>query len=115
MNRSRSDSTAINIQPESSSLRSKHAAAKGEAYQVMRVIASDPKHDHDKGAGVKNGVAVLEFILRLGATAAALGATVAMASSEQTLPCFTQFFQFSAGYDDLPTFTYVHVCFLIIN
>ncbi|XP_004292551.1 PREDICTED: casparian strip membrane protein 1-like [Fragaria vesca subsp. vesca] len=115
MNRSRSDSTAINIQPESSSSRSKQAAAKGEAYQVMRVLASDPKHDHDKGAGVKKGVAVLDFILRLGATAAALGATVAMASSEQTLPFFTQFFQFSAGYDDLPTFTFFVIAMAIVS
>ncbi|PRQ24909.1 putative casparian strip membrane protein [Rosa chinensis] len=65
----------------------------------MRVLAADPKHDHDKGAGMKKGVAVIDFILRLGATAAALGATVTMASSEQTLPFFTQFFQFQAGYE----------------
>ncbi|KAM5562484.1 hypothetical protein ABKV19_017621 [Rosa sericea] len=114
MNRSRSDSTAINIQPESSSRR-KQVAAKGEAYHVMRVLAADPKHDHDKGAGLKKGVAVIDFILRLGATAAALGATVAMASSEQTLPFLTQFFQFQAGYDDLPTFTFFVIAMAIVS
>ncbi|KAK9944129.1 hypothetical protein M0R45_009711 [Rubus argutus] len=113
MNRSRSDSTAINIQSESSS-RSK-AAAKGEAYDVMRVLAADPKHDHEKGAGWKKGVAVLDFILRLGATAAALGATVAMYSSQQTLPFFTQFFLFSAGYDDLPTFMFFVIAMAIVS
>ncbi|PRQ19405.1 putative casparian strip membrane protein [Rosa chinensis] len=105
----RSDSAPmIGIHRESSSSRSK-VAAKGEAYHVMRVLAADPKHDHVKGAGWKKGVAVLDFILRLGATAAALGAALTMASSEQTLPFFTQFFQFSAGYDDMPTFMYVDV------
>ncbi|PQQ12568.1 casparian strip membrane protein 1 [Prunus yedoensis var. nudiflora] len=49
---------------------------------------------------------IFNFILRLGATAAALGAAITMGSSEQTLLFSTQFFQFQASYDDLPTFTY---------
>ncbi|KAK9928495.1 hypothetical protein M0R45_025628 [Rubus argutus] len=111
----RSDSAPINIHSESSLSRSK-VAAKGEAYHVMRVLAADPKHDHERGAGWKKGVAVLlDFILRLGATAAALGATVTMSSSEQTLPFFTQFFQFSAGYDDMPTFAFFVVAMAIVS
>ncbi|KAM5573991.1 casparian strip membrane protein 1-like [Rosa sericea] len=111
----RSDSAPmIGTHTGSSSSRSK-VAAKGEAYHVMRVLAADPKHDHDKGAGWKKGVAVLDFILRLGATAAALGAAVTMASSEQTLPFFTQFFQFSAGYDDMPTFTFFVIAMAIVS
>ncbi|KAL6183888.1 hypothetical protein ACLB2K_045298 [Fragaria x ananassa] len=111
----RSDSAPmISTHAESSSSRRK-AAHKDEAYHVMRVLAADPKHDHNKGAGWKKGVAVLDFILRLGATAAALGATVTMASSEQTLPFFTQFFQFSAGYDDMPTFTFFVIAMAIVS
>ncbi|KAJ6914608.1 hypothetical protein NC651_016782 [Populus alba x Populus x berolinensis] len=30
-----------------------------------------------------------------------------MGTSGETLPFFTQFFQFQASYDDLPTFQYV--------
>ncbi|KAJ6924075.1 hypothetical protein NC652_017395 [Populus alba x Populus x berolinensis] len=30
-----------------------------------------------------------------------------MGTSDETLPFFTQFFQFQASYDDLPTFQYV--------
>lgn len=55
--------------------------------------------------GYKRGLAVFDVVLRLAGVATALGATVAMASTDQTLPFFTQFFQFKASYDDLPAFT----------
>lgn len=58
-------------------------------------------------AGYKRGAAIFDLILRISAVAAALAATVTMATTEQTLPFFTQFFQFQASYDDLPTFTSV--------
>lgn len=57
-------------------------------------------------AGMKRGVAIIDFVVRLFALAAVLVATVAMGTTEQTLPFFTQFFQFQAKYYDLPTFTY---------
>lgn len=63
-------------------------------------------HKHETKGGWKKGIAILDFILRLGATAAALGAAASMGNSEETLPFFTQFFQFQASYDDLPTFMY---------
>jgi len=49
----------------------------------------------------------MDFILRLGAIAAALGAAATMGTSDQTLPFFTQFFQFEASYDSFTTFQYV--------
>ncbi|KAL2323054.1 hypothetical protein Fmac_027433 [Flemingia macrophylla] len=57
--------------------------------------------------GWKKGVAIMDFILRLGAIAAALGAAATMGTSDQTLPFFTQFFQFEASYDSFTTFQYV--------
>lgn len=60
-----------------------------------------------RAAGYKRGAAIFDLILRISAVAAALAATVTMATTEQTLPFFTQFFQFQASYDDLPTFTSV--------
>ncbi|KAG9159110.1 hypothetical protein Leryth_017564 [Lithospermum erythrorhizon] len=61
-----------------------------------------------KGAvgGYKKGVAIFDLILRLSAVATAIGAVATMANTEETLPFFTQFFQFQASYDDLPTFTF---------
>ena len=53
--------------------------------------------------GWKKGTAIMDFILRLGAIAAALGAA-AMATSDEVLPFFTQFFQFEASYDSFTTF-----------
>ncbi|KAH0976659.1 hypothetical protein GBA52_026378 [Prunus armeniaca] len=83
------DSTTINI-PES---RNK-TVAKGETPYV-RIQAAHPMHDQ-KG-GWKKGISIFDFILRLGTTAAALGAAIAMGSSEQTLPFFTQFFVIGMG------------------
>ena len=57
--------------------------------------------------GWKKGVAIMDFILRLGAIAAALGAAATMGTSDQTLPFFTQFFQFEASYDSFTSFQYV--------
>ena len=57
--------------------------------------------------GWKKGVAIMDFILRLGAIAAALGAAVTMANADQILPFFTQFLQFEAAYDSFSAFQYV--------
>jgi len=54
--------------------------------------------------GMKKGIAILDFILRLGAIGAALGACVIMGTNEQILPFFTQFLQFHAQWDDFPMF-----------
>ncbi|GAB4833343.1 hypothetical protein Ancab_031587 [Ancistrocladus abbreviatus] len=61
--------------------------------------------------GVNRGIGVVDFIVRLCAIAAALGATIAMGTTQETLPFFTQFFQFQASYNDLSTFTF----FVIAN
>lgn len=53
----------------------------------------------------KKGTAIFDFVLRLCAAAAAFAAASVMGYTEQTLPFFTQFFQFHAQYNDLPTFT----------
>ncbi|KAL0309493.1 UNVERIFIED_CONTAM: Casparian strip membrane protein 1 [Sesamum radiatum] len=62
--------------------------------------------DNAKAAAYKRGVAIFDLILRVSAAVAALAATITMGTTEQTLPFFTQFFQFQASYDDLPTFTF---------
>jgi len=89
-------STTIDV-PESSNV------AKGKA------IAVAPP----RPGGWKKGVAIMDFILRLGAIAAALGAAATMGTSDQTLPFFTQFFQFEASYDSFTTFQYVTTVFYI--
>lgn len=57
--------------------------------------------------GWKKGVAIFDFVLRLAALGAALGATATMGTTDETLPFFTQFFQFQAEYDDFEVFMYV--------
>ncbi|GKA05383.1 casparian strip membrane protein 1 [Tanacetum coccineum] len=72
---------------------------------VVQVVQSKQKD------GYKRGLAVFDVVLRIAGIATALGAAIAMGSTDQTLPFFTQFFQFKAEYDDLPAFTF----FVIAN
>ncbi|KAL2229286.1 casparian strip membrane protein 1 [Sesamum indicum] len=79
------------------------------------LAAPVPADHHAKAAGNKRGVAIFDLILRISAAAAALGATIAMGTAEQTLPFFTQFFQFQASYDDLPTFSFFVIAMAIVT
>ncbi|XP_021740824.1 casparian strip membrane protein 2-like [Chenopodium quinoa] len=88
------ESSTIHIQEPKSEPRGKSGAMK-----AVKVMGSG-------GGAVNRGLAVFDFILRLAALAAALGAAIAMGTSDQTLNFFTQFFQFHARYDDLPAFSF---------
>nr|GME11215.1 casparian strip membrane protein 2-like [Ipomoea batatas] len=80
---------------------------KQEKGSIIATTKATPLHPQvGGGGGWRRGVAVLDFILRLCALVAALAAAVTMATSDQSLPFFSQFFQFQASYDDLPAFPY---------
>ncbi|GFZ20222.1 uncharacterized protein family [Actinidia rufa] len=96
----KSDETTIPIRESKS----------GKSNYAPTIVATTKATVEAKG-GWKRGVAIFDFILRLCAIAAALAATTTMGTTEQTLPFFTQFFQFQASYDDLPTFSF----FVIAN
>ncbi|CAI0391408.1 unnamed protein product [Linum tenue] len=96
-------STTIDITEETS------AVAKGKAPLIATTTYSDGSK------GYKKGIAIFDFLLRLGAIVAALAAAGTMGSSEQTLPFFTQFFQFRASYDDLPTFQFFVIAMSIVG
>ncbi|XP_066319527.1 casparian strip membrane protein 3-like [Miscanthus floridulus] len=57
------------------------------------------------------GLAVLDLILRFVAVIATVGSAIAMGTTNQTLPFFTQFLRFKAQYSDLPTLTF----FVVVN
>ncbi|KAJ6425600.1 hypothetical protein OIU84_026219 [Salix udensis] len=94
-----SESTAVDM-PESSSV------SKGKAPLIAAPM--------NKKGGYKKGVAIFDFILRLAAIATALAAAASMGTSDETLPFFTQFFQFQASYDDLPTFQFFVIAMAIV-
>lgn len=61
-----------------------------------------------RGRAATRGLAVLDLILRSVAVVATVGSAIAMGTTNQTLPFFTQFLRFKAQYSDLPTLTYAH-------
>ncbi|KAK8542112.1 hypothetical protein V6N13_137320 [Hibiscus sabdariffa] len=95
-----SDHAAIDV-PESS------AAVKGKA----PLIGSQ----REQKRGINKGLGIADFLLRLGAITSALAAAATMGTSDQTLPFFTQFFQFEASYDDLPTFMFFVIAMGLIS
>ncbi|KAG4395963.1 hypothetical protein AAZX31_19G075000 [Glycine max] len=104
-----------------------HHKMKSEVSAVTRVV--DKNKGIDKGKGVtwavsvsekdsfsstkaapfsrwKKGIAVTDFVLRLGAIGAAMGSAVTMGTNEEQLPFFTQFLQFHAQWSDFPVFQF---------
>ncbi|XP_045809175.1 casparian strip membrane protein 2-like [Trifolium pratense] len=65
--------------------------------------------------GWKKGISIMDFILRLGAIAASFGAAITMATSDQILPFFTQFFQFEASYDSFSTFQFFVIAMAFVG
>ncbi|KAM6595716.1 hypothetical protein CsatA_006240 [Cannabis sativa] len=74
-------------------------------------VVSNKKVTIARRVGWKKGIAIFDFVLRLCAAAAAFAASVAAAQAEEILPFFTQFLQFHAEYNDLPTLQF----FVIAN
>ncbi|QCD90411.1 hypothetical protein DEO72_LG4g1366 [Vigna unguiculata] len=56
--------------------------------------------------GVRRGLSIMDFILRIVAAVATLGAALAMATTNETLPFATQFIKFRAQFDDLPSLVF---------
>ncbi|CAA7026765.1 unnamed protein product [Microthlaspi erraticum] len=98
----KSDSIAVDVPAESSS------AIKGKA--PLLGLA----RGHTGSGGYKRGLSIFDFLLRLGAIVAALAAAATMGTSDETLPFFTQFLQFQASYDDLPTFQFFVIAIAIV-
>ncbi|KAE8718980.1 Casparian strip membrane protein 1 [Hibiscus syriacus] len=94
------DHSAINV-PESS------AVEKGKAPLIATA--------REEKSGFKKGLGIADFLLRLGAIIAALAAAATMGTSDETLPFFTQFFQFEASYDDLPTFMFFVIAMALVG
>ncbi|XP_061370704.1 casparian strip membrane protein 5-like [Gastrolobium bilobum] len=70
---------------------------------------------HPRPAGWKKGIAIADFVLRLGAIGAAIGSAVIMGTNEEQLPFFTQFLQFHAEWNDFPIFQFLVVANGIIS
>ncbi|CAN1848228.1 Casparian strip membrane protein 6 [Linum perenne] len=77
---------------------------------IGAVELGEGKGSSTSKAGVKRGVAALDFILRLVAFVGTLGSAIMMATTNETLPFVTQFIRFRAEYNDLPTFTVFRGC-----
>ncbi|KAF3638785.1 Casparian strip membrane protein 3 [Capsicum annuum] len=66
-------------------------------------------------SGVNRGMSILELFIRIITIIATLGSAIAMGTTNETLPFFTQFVRFKAKYNDLPTFTFFVVANAIVS
>ncbi|KAJ4885797.1 Casparian strip membrane protein 2 [Raphanus sativus] len=101
----KNESTIIDVPAESSS------AMKGSA----PLIGMAKDHTTSDSGGYKRGLSIFDFFLRLAAIIASSVAAGTMFTSDETLPFFTQFLQFQAGYDDLPTFQFFVIAMSMIS
>ncbi|KDP39843.1 hypothetical protein JCGZ_04188 [Jatropha curcas] len=95
------EEATITIQDTKTDPKSKGKAIAG----ATGLVTSKATYMQQKG-GWKKGAAIFDFVLRLCAITAGLAATSIMGTTEQSLPFFTQFFQFHAEYDDIETFRF---------
>ncbi|XP_042496637.1 casparian strip membrane protein 1-like [Macadamia integrifolia] len=80
---------------------------RGETSTLIAANASSPM--------MNKGISILDFILRIVAVIGTLASAIAMGTTNETLPFFTQFIQFRAQYSDLPTFTFFVVANAIVS
>ncbi|KAL4385748.1 hypothetical protein GQ457_15G028360 [Hibiscus cannabinus] len=97
--------TSINI----ADTKSKSKGKAPLSISSKTVIEPSPKR------GVKKGLAIGDFVLRLCAMAATTGAAVTVGNAQQTLPFFTQFFQFQAQFNDIPTLVFFMIACAIVT
>ncbi|KAG6604335.1 hypothetical protein SDJN03_04944, partial [Cucurbita argyrosperma subsp. sororia] len=96
------ESSAINVASETT-----NSGPIGKKKSTTPLLAAEVPIRPDRGTHrMKRGLAIFDIVLRIGALSSALAAAATMGTSGQTLPFFTQFFQFEASYDDLPTFQF---------
>ncbi|KAK6779344.1 hypothetical protein RDI58_021528 [Solanum bulbocastanum] len=110
----KSESTNIEM-GESSKLERKLGKAPLLGSPSHAISSKVPIVANNKKVGnYKKGISIFDLILRIASVATSIGAAVGMATAGETLPFFTQFFQFEAGYDDLPTFTFFVIAMSIV-
>ncbi|KAK8504865.1 hypothetical protein V6N12_033116 [Hibiscus sabdariffa] len=97
--------TSINI----ADTKSKSKGKAPLSISSKAVIEPPPKR------GVKKGLAIGDFVLRLCAMGATTGAAVTVGNAQQTLPFFTQFFQFQAQFNDIPTLVFFIIACAIVT
>ncbi|KAK1274767.1 hypothetical protein QJS04_geneDACA011723 [Acorus gramineus] len=99
-----SSSTAINVGDKAG------AGDKGKA-PLVPLPAAAPKATlfgpaKAMGTWRRRVSSVFDFILRVIAIGAILAAIITMVTTDETLPFFTQLFQFHASYDQMPAFMF---------
>ncbi|BFG38549.1 casparian strip membrane protein 1 [Prunus yedoensis var. nudiflora] len=99
------DSTTIDVPHH-------EASGGGGASKGKGAILTVPARQ-EKG-GMRRGMAIIDVVLRIGAIMAALAAAAIMGTSDQNLPFFTQFFQFEASYDDMPSFQFFLIAMSLV-
>ncbi|KAG0459632.1 hypothetical protein HPP92_022760 [Vanilla planifolia] len=101
-------STAIAIGNGSSGAGTRDIAPPPAAVRPRRsLFARFLRRETKTRGGWKRGLAIFDFLLRILAIAALVAAAILMGTDDDTLPFFTEDYQFSANFADLPAFTFL--------
>ncbi|BAS80881.1 casparian strip membrane protein 4 [Oryza sativa Japonica Group] len=73
--------------------------------EASRTAARTVVSGSSRGGAASRALSVADLILRVVAVVAIVDSAIAMGTTNQTLPFFTQFLRFKAQYSDLPTLT----------
>ncbi|CAI9752708.1 unnamed protein product [Fraxinus pennsylvanica] len=77
--------------------------------------AGEPPKDDAPKTAENRGISILDLIMRIVAIIGTLGSAIAMGTTNESLPFFTQFIRFRAEYNDLPAFRYFVVANSIVT
>ncbi|XP_071913216.1 casparian strip membrane protein 1-like [Coffea arabica] len=82
-------------------------------------VSPEPEVDEESNesapkAGANRGISKLDLAMRMVAAIGTLGSALAVGTANGSGPFFSGFFRFGAGYDDLPTFTFLVVTNAIV-
>ncbi|KAL7094722.1 hypothetical protein ACP275_11G121500 [Erythranthe tilingii] len=83
----------------------KYTLPQGQLKNIMGGLELEHGAKNYGSATTRRGLAALDFVLRIIAIIATLASAIAMGTTNESLPFFTQFIRFRVKYSDLPTFT----------
>ncbi|KAK7307095.1 hypothetical protein VNO77_39851 [Canavalia gladiata] len=96
----------VNVLCKSDSKREREKFEVGNKMKGDSIEGGEVSKGASPKKGVRRGLSIMDFILRIIGGVATLGSALAMGTTNESLPFATQFIRFRAEFDDLPTLVF---------